>query len=309
MKLTIGSRGSKLALTQTQWVKTRILERSPGLEAEIRIIRTAGDRDTTSPLRSGTTMGVFVKEIEEALIAGDIDLAVHSMKDLPTASSDVLEISAVPEREDARDALIAGDGIKRLEDLPPGARIGTGSVRRQAQLMALRGDLRVLDLRGNVDTRLRKLAAGDYEAIILACAGLKRLGLENRIKGILDLRQMLPAPGQGALALQTRRGDLRVHELLSGLHHAATAGAVEAERAFLRRMGGGCSSPIAVYAEVGGDQIMIEGLIASLCGDRIIRRSVTSKAAQAEQAGVSLAEQVLSEGGQEILRTINTSRK
>ena len=301
--LTIGSRGSMLALAQTGWVKTQLLRHHPLLSIDIRIIRTAGDRDSSSSLRSGAGTGVFVKEIEEALMNREIDLAVHSMKDIPTASPDGLEIGAVPKREDPRDALITREDTSRLEELRKGAVVGTGSIRRQAQLLAARPDLNVRDIRGNVDTRLKKLADGQFDAIVLASAGLKRLGFQDRINSLLPLEQMLPAPGQGALALQMRAGDSKVQSLIVHLHHSPTATAVMAERTFLRCMGGGCNSPIAVYAALEDGQVNIVGLIASPDGKRIIRRSTREEATRAEQAAESLAEGILAEGGSEILKS------
>ncbi len=302
--LIIGTRGSKLALTQASWVRDQIQRRFPEAALEMRIIKTTADRDQLMPLRSASRRGVFVKEIEEALIAGEIDLAVHSAKDLPSNLPDSLEISVIPEREDARDALLSVPEITIVRQLPQGALVGTGSIRRQAQVLALRPDLRVTDIRGNVDTRLEKLRAGQYAAIILACAGLNRLGLSGRISTRLDLSEMLPAPGQGALALETRKDDARVRSLVSFLNHAATAGAVHAERAFMRHIGGGCNSPVAVHACHENGQLKIEGLAATPDGSRIIRDSILSSPGQAEQAAISLADRILSKGGAEILEPL-----
>jgi len=296
--LIIGSRGSALALAQTNWVKDAILARHPGIEVTIKIIRTSADRDTRTSIRSGSSTGVFVKEIEDALIAGSIDLAVHSMKDLPTRIPERLEIMAVPQREDARDALITRNGSGNL---PAGAVIGTGSVRRHSQLLALRPDLRTLDIRGNIDTRLQKLAEGPYDAIVLACAGLNRLGLSGRIGLRFSLEQMLPAPGQGALALEARKGDASIRQWVSHLNHGATAAAAAAERAFLRRIGGGCNSPVAAHAQPEGDGLRIEGLVAALDGTRLIRTSTSAPTENAEAAATALAESVLADGGAEIL--------
>ncbi len=269
--LIIGTRGSKLALTQTSWVRDQIQRRFPDAQLEIKIIKTTADRDQLMPLRSASLRGVFVKEIEEALIAGEIDLAVHSAKDMPTKLPDPLEISVIPEREDARDALLSAPEITLVRELPQGAVVGTGSIRRQAQVLALRPDLRVTDIRGNVDTRLERLRVGQYAAIILACAGLHRLGLSGRISARLDLSEMLPAPGQGALALETRKDD------------------------------GGCNSPVAVYACHENGRLKIEGLAAIPDGSRIIRDSIFSSPSQAEQAALSLADRILFRGGAEIL--------
>jgi hydroxymethylbilane synthase len=302
--LTIGTRGSTLALAQAHWVAEKLLALHPDVQMKIRIIHTSADKDPASSIRSGTATGVFVKEIEEVLLSSGIDLAVHSMKDLPTRIPDALEIGAIPQREDARDALIGGAGAHRLDDLPPGAVIGTGSVRRQAQILALRPDVRPEDIRGNVQTRLRKLAAGSYDAVILACAGLNRLGLQDRIGVRLELAQMLPAPGQGALALEVRKGDSRVTAMVAGLNDPLTATAVLAERAFLRRMGGGCNSPIAVHARPLDGKVLIEGLVANPDGTRLLRDSAVCPPASAVAAADALADKLLSAGGAEILRSL-----
>ncbi len=302
--LTIGSRGSALALAQTHWVRDRILERFPGIAITIKVIRTSADKDTQSSLRSSASTGVFVKEIEDALIAGEIDLAVHSLKDVPTRIPEVLSLAAIPPREDPRDALITTSPIADLAQLPPEAVVGTGSIRRQAQLLAVRPDLRVVDIRGNVDTRLQKLAEGSYQAIVLACAGLHRLGLRDRITLRIGMDKMLPAPGQGALGLEARDGDQGVRELIAHLNDPGTAAAVLAERSFLRRMGGGCNSPIAVHARAVGSRLRVDGLVASPDGRRLIKESAETAHAHAEDCGVSLAERVLARGGDAVLSAI-----
>ncbi len=302
---TIGSRGSVLALTQTNWVKQRILSRFPDVQLTVKVIKTSADKDMSSSLRSGSGIGVFVKEIEEALLAREIDIAVHSMKDVPTLIPDELEIGAVPEREDARDALITGGEATSISELARGAIVGTGSVRRHVQLLAVRPDLRTLDIRGNVDTRLRKLASGAYDAIILACAGLNRLGLGDKITSRLSFDQMLPAAGQGALALEIRRDDPNVRPLMDALNHAPTAVAVSAERAFLHRMGGGCNVPVAVHADCGQNSVSIDGLVASIDGKRIIRDRTTADAGRAQEAASALADRILAQGGDAIIKSLS----
>jgi len=297
--LIIGSRGSPLALAQTEWVRKRI-----AAQTSIKVIKTSADKDTRTSIRSGSSVGVFVKELEDALLSKEIDLAVHSMKDMPSRTPDGLEIAAVPVREDPHDALVTKTKARSIQELPPGAIVGTGSVRRQSQLLGLRPDLRVLDTRGNVQTRLQKLDAGGYEALILACAGLNRLGLQDRISARLDFREMLPAPGQGALALEIRKGDKNASAAAAELHHKSTAMAVGAERAFLRRVGGGCNSPVAVYACIEKTMINIEGLVAAPDGSNVIRDSVLEAPEQAEEAAVALAEKILSLGGREIIRSL-----
>lgn len=302
--LTIGSRGSALALAQTTWVKDQIRGNFPDTEVSIRIIKTSADKDTTTSIRSGAGVGVFVKEIEEALLAREIDLAVHSMKDLPTRIPDLLVIGAIPEREDPRDALIVRGTARTFQELASGSVIGTGSVRRQAQLLALRGDIRVVDIRGNVDTRLKKLAEGACDAIVLACAGLNRLGLDGRITTRLDFDQMLPAPGQGALALEMRRDDPVTRPLIAALNHTPSAVAVEAERAFLRGMDGGCNVPVAVHASCEKDEVRITGLVAALDGSRIIRESIAAAPEGAEGAATALAGRILAQGGRRLLEAL-----
>jgi hydroxymethylbilane synthase len=301
---TIGTRGSALALAQTTWVKDHILSRFPDTQLTVKVIKTSADKDTASSIRSGKGIGVFVKEIEEALLRGEIDLAVHSLKDLPTRIPETLAIGAIPEREDPRDALITGADAAGLSELPKGAVVGTGSLRRQAQILALRGDLRVIDIRGNVDTRLQKLATGAYDAIILACAGLKRLGLDGKITARLGIEQMLPAPGQGALALEIRRDDPAALPLIAALHHASSAVAVCAERAFLQRMGGGCNIPVAAHAAIEGGKITIRGLVGALDGSRIIRDSIIGESSGAEEAAAILAERILGRGGTDLLAAL-----
>ena len=302
--LTIGSRGSVLALAQTGWVKDRILEHFPDAVITIKIIRTSADRAPQLSIRSASSVGVFVRELEEALEHREIDLAVHSMKDLPGTIPDSLQICAIPAREDPRDALVAGKGIRDLNDLPRAATIGTGSIRRQAQLLALRPDFVVRDIRGNVDTRLQKLADRQYDAIILACAGLNRLGMQARITCPLPFDMMLPAPGQGALALESRRSDRDVAGLVAPLHHRPTAAAVLAERAFLREIGGGCNSPVAVHAAADGDYIKIDGLVAAPDGSRVIRDSISHLPQHAEDAAGVLAQRLRERGGKAILESV-----
>jgi hydroxymethylbilane synthase len=269
----------------------------------VKPIHTSADLDQMKSLRSGSETGLFAKQIEEALMAGEIDLAVHSLKDLPTRQPEALEIRAIPLREDPRDALVAREEILALEQIPPGSVVGTGSIRRQAQILSARPDLIVKDIRGNVDTRLRKLGEGDYDALILACAGLNRLGMQGRISAILGFNHMLPAPGQGALALQIRGGDDRVGRAVDALNDPQTAAAVSAERAFLTQLGGGCNTPIGVFATVEENRIEMEGLIASPNGTDIIRDSISGPAEHALEMAQSLAEELLHRGGRTIRGT------
>ena len=301
--ITIGTRGSALALAQTEQIKARLRGIFPDTGITVRTIRTSADRDTTTSIRSGSAVGVFVKELEQALLSGDIDIAVHSMKDVPTRIAEGLQIVAIPEREDARDALVSNKA-RSLPELPAGSVVGTGSVRRQAQLLALRPDLQVQDMRGNIDTRLSKLRDGIVDALILACAGLNRLGYSDRISAALNFDQMLPAPGQGALAIEMRAHDSRVQLIQAVLNHVPSSITVLAERSFLQRMGGGCNVPVAVYAVLKDGRIHIEGLAASADGSRIVRESIEEGVASADQAAISLAERILDRGGREILAEI-----
>ncbi len=301
--ITIGTRGSALALAQTEWIRNLIFNRFPGVEIAVKIIKTSADRDPSASIRSGSAIGVFVREIEGALMSGEIDLAVHSMKDLPTRMPAELKIAAVPEREDARDALISLKA-KNWTELAPNALIGTGSVRRQAQLLALRSDLRVADIRGNLDTRLNKLKNGSFDAIILACAGLNRLGLRREIAEVFDFQRMLPAPGQGALAVQTRRDDPQAERIAAALNHEPSFAAVLCERAFLQRMGGGCNVPVAAHACKTNDSILLEGMVAAPDGSRVLRDSVQTGVEGANGAAIALADAILARGGREILNRL-----
>jgi hydroxymethylbilane synthase len=300
--LIIGSRGSKLALWQAKWIKALISGFHPEVTAEIEIIKTTGDVKT-EPLSVIGGKGVFTKELEDALIAGRIDLAVHSLKDLPTNLPDLLTIAAICEREDARDALVLREEQTRgsVNDLPPGAVVGTSSQRRLAQLKYLRRDVVIKDLRGNVDTRLRKLDEGQYDALLLAAAGLRRLGLESRISALIATDEMLPAVGQGALAVETRANDHSTIALVGSLNHTATQLACASERSFLRALGGGCQLPIAAYAVASRDDLVLEGLVADPIGQEVVRGKLTGSTAEAEELGSRLAHQLLKRGGDRLL--------
>ncbi|HLL73435.1 MAG TPA: hydroxymethylbilane synthase [Pyrinomonadaceae bacterium] len=305
----IGSRGSKLALWQSEWVKARLTELRPETEIRIEIIKTSGDVMLNVPLAVIGGKGVFTKELEEALLAEKIDLAVHSLKDLPTTLPDNLSITAITEREDARDALILREGVAAaiasqnysLRDLPQSAVVGTSSLRRQAQLKHLRPDVVIRDLRGNVDTRLRKLEEDGYDAIILASAGLRRLGFERRINAAIPHAEMLPAVGQGALGIETRADDARTNALVSLLEHAPTRAACTAERTLLYALGGGCQVPIAAHAVVSGDALRLEALVAALDGTQLIRDSIEDDAAHAARAGETIAARLRERGAAQLL--------
>ncbi len=299
-KIKVGTRGSKLALAQTNWVIGKIREKHPGLEIETVIIKTKGDKITDVPLAKVGGKGLFVKEIEEALLRHDIDLAVHSMKDVPTELPEGLEIAIIPERESPYDVLISRNG-KGLSDLPKGAKVGTSSLRRAAQIRARYPELTIENLRGNLDTRLRKLEEGLYDAIIVAEAGLLRLGLGDTPRERLSPEVMLPAIGQGALAIEVRRDDAELKEALSFLHHEETAVCVAAERAFLAALGGGCQVPLAAHAVLEDGRLLLEALIADPEGRTILRDSAAGSPSQAEEMGRSLAETLLSRGGKKIL--------
>ena len=302
-ELIIGTRGSALAIWPAEWVQSRLRELQPGLIVSLKRIKTTGDRILDSPLAMIGGKGLFVKEIEEALARDEIDLAVHSMKDVPTSLPVGMEILSIPAREDPRDALISRNGIS-LEKVRNGARIGTSSLRRQAQMLHARPDFQVSILRGNVDTRLRKLDAGEYDAILLAAAGLRRLGLEQRITEFLSYDVCLPAISQGALGLEGRADDRFVRELVLRLEDRSTRIAVTAERGFLERLEGGCQVPIAAHATVGDQIITLRGLIASVDGHRLIQGSSEGPVGDAKKIGATLAERLLSQGGREILKEI-----
>ncbi|MDX2269926.1 MAG: hydroxymethylbilane synthase [Bryobacter sp.] len=294
--MIIGSRGSMLALWQARHVQT--LLRQAGLDSRIEIIHTTGDKITDVPLAQlgaqTSTKGLFTKELEEALLDGRIDLAVHSLKDMPTELPAGLELAAIPEREDPFDAVV---GLP-VEELPHGARVGTSSLRRQAQLRALRPDLEVESVRGNVDTRLRKLDEGQYASILLACAGLRRLGWSGRIAERLSANRMCPAVGQGALAIEVRSGDRRA----ALLNHPATEAAVAAERACLRSFGGGCQIPLGAYAEWQGERLHLHAVVCSLDGKCVLRVAETQQDGEApEQLGERAARLLSQMGAHEVL--------
>lgn len=296
--LKIGSRGSPLALWQAEWVKARLAE--IGQEASIQIIKTTGDRITDVPLAKVGTKGLFTKEIEDALLAHEIDLAVHSLKDMPTELPEGLTLSGIPVREDPRDALVGST----LAALPQGAHVGTSSLRRTAQLYALRPDLRIESIRGNVDTRLRKLDEGQFQMILLASAGLRRLGLEHRIDESLSPEQMCPAVGQGALAIETRDDNGAGYRAAQQLDDGRTRSAVTAERAVLATLGGGCQVPIGAHATVADGQVRIRAIVISPDGRRLIRQEDTAAVVDAVELGESLGERLLEAGGRDILEQV-----
>jgi len=298
--LRIGTRGSLLALQQSQWVRDTLMHRWPGLAVELQIIKTTGDKIQDVPLAKVGGKGLFVKEIEDALLAREVDLAVHSMKDVPALLPDGLIIAAIPRREDPRDVLVTCGG-RSLKDLPAQARLGTSSLRRSAQVKALRPDLQVENLRGNLDTRLRKVEEGQYEAIILAAAGLHRMGWQTRITQYLEPDEFLPAVGQGALGIEARADDAEVLAYLEPLHHTDTEVAVAAERSFLKELEGGCQVPIGGYARVTGDLVDFTGLVASVDGLVLLRRAGKAPVAEAAELGRRIALEILAAGGKAIL--------
>ena len=282
--IVIGTRGSALALAQAEGVAERL--RALGAEVTLRMIKTTGDR-LQGPPPMPADKGVFVKEIEAALLAGDVGLAVHSLKDLPTELKPGLLIAAVPRRADPRDALLSRG--ERLADLPPGSRVGTSSPRRRAQLLRARPDLAMLPLRGNVDTRLRKLDAGQYDAIVIAAAGLERLGLADRIVERLDWEVCLPAPGQGALAIEARADDAEAIGLAAAVDDAESRACVEAERAMLAGLGGGCRVPVGALAEAQGARLRLRGVVASTDGSRAVFGEQVGERARPHELGRALA--------------------
>lgn len=301
--LVLGTRGSKLALCQSEWFQAKVQEVAPKVQVVLKKIQTSGDRIVDVPLAKIGGKGLFVKEIEDALLAGEIDFAVHSMKDVPAQLPEGLEILCIPQREDVRDAFISREGYS-FQDLPFGATIGTASLRRQAQLLQARPDLKITVLRGNLDTRLRKLKEGQFDAIVLAAAGLHRLGWSQSITEYLPSILSLPAIGQGALGIEGRTDDTFVQSVLSKLNHQSTHTTVTAERAFLRRLEGGCQVPIAAHATLSGEQLVLEGLVASIDGKTVIRDRIEGTHQQADALGVQLAERLLTRGADKILREI-----
>ncbi|MDP2689289.1 MAG: hydroxymethylbilane synthase [Deltaproteobacteria bacterium] len=302
-KLIIGTRGSMLALWQANWVKSELEKRYPGTTVELLKIKTTGDKITDVPLAKVGGKGLFVKEIEEALLEKRAHLAVHSMKDVPTFFPDGLSLRCITEREDPRDAVFSRNHIKLL-DLPKRAKVGTSSLRRQAQLLHIRPDFEILQLRGNLDTRMRKLDDGHFDAIILAGAGVKRLGWQDRITELLSPEVSLPAIGQGALGIETRTDDPETNSLVDFFNHPETSYCVRAERALLKRLEGGCQVPIAAYGTLNGAALTLTGLVASPDGKTFVKDAVTGPRENAEAMGVSLAEKLLKMGAYDILKEL-----
>lgn len=301
--LTIGTRGSQLALWQANWVKAELEKLHPDLTVRLHLIKTKGDKILDVPLAKVGGKGLFVKEIEQALLDHQIDLAVHSMKDMPADLPQGLTIGAVPHREDPSDVLISNEH-RGLDRLPQGARVGTSSLRRSSQLLHKRPDLAIVPLRGNLDTRLKKISTEHLDAIVLAAAGMKRLGLAQRITESLPITSMLPAVGQGALCIETRVDDEHVAQLIASLNDQDSHTAIIAERAYLKTLEGGCQVPIAGHASVNGTEITLKGLVASLNGEQIIRETVTGPAESARQMGVDLATQIIAKGGRSLLDSL-----
>lgn len=323
--VTIGTRGSKLALWQAEWIKSELQRLNPDLNIELNKIKTTGDKILDVPLANVGGKGLFVKEIEEALLRKEADLAVHSMKDVPTDFPEGLHLAVICKREDPRDAFISQIKsekfkVKSFKDLPKGAIIGTSSLRRSCQLLNIRPDLKIVQLRGNLDTRIRKLNEGQFDAIILAAAGVKRLGWTQRITEILSPELSLPAIGQGAIGIECRIDDKFINDLIAPLNYKETSVCVRAERAYLRKLEGGCQVPIAALARIeyriqntehrqkgacnlesGLCLLVMDGLVGSVSGDRIIKGHIAGNPQDAEALGIKLAEDLLSRGAKEIL--------
>ncbi len=316
-KIIIGTRASKLALWQAEWVKSELERLYPGIEVELNKIKTTGDKILDVPLAKVGGKGLFVKEIEEAMLRGEADIAVHSMKDVPTEFPEGLHLAVICKREDPRDAFITGRGEAttrqagnavaayhampmKFADLKQGAVIGTSSLRRSCQLLHIRPDLKIEQLRGNLDTRIRKLDEGQFDAIILAAAGVKRLGWAERITEILSTKTSLPAIGQGAIGIECRT-DGDINDLIVPLNDPETSICVRAERAFLKKLEGGCQVPIAAYARLEDKILVMEGLVGSVAGDIIIKEKIEGVPSDAEALGLALAERLLSRGAKKIL--------
>ena len=302
-ELRVGTRGSPLALCQANWVKDQLTRFHPRLHVDLTIIKTTGDKIQDAPLAKIGGKGLFVKEIEEALIQRKVDLAVHSVKDVPAQFPDGLHLAAITKREDPRDVFISRDGT-RLKDLPRNAKIGTSSLRRQVQLLHFRNDFEMIPLRGNLDTRLRKLHTTNVNGIVLALAGVKRMGFEDSITEILPVEISLPAIGQGALGIETRENDPAVEEYIRFLNDPDSAITVSGERAFLKKLEGGCQVPIAAYGQRTGSTLQIDGMVGTVDGKRLIRHRVQGPIEKAESLGVELAEVLLRRGAREILAEI-----
>ena len=299
-ELRIGTRGSQLALFQANWVKDQLIHARPNLKVSLVKIRTTGDKIQDTPLAKIGGKGLFVKEIEEALIRRKIDLAVHSIKDVPTQFPEGLRLSVITRREDPRDVLISREG-KTLKELPQGAKIGTSSLRRQAQLLHYRSDFELIPLRGNLDTRLKKLKTMNLDGIILALAGVKRLGFEEKITEIISTDISLPAIGQGALGIETRQDDREIEEQIRFLNDKDSSIAVSAERSCLKKLEGGCQVPIAAFAQIAGTTLQIDGLVGTIDGKRILREHLEGRLEDAELLGTKLADILLGKGAKEIL--------
>ena len=302
-RIKIGTRGSKLALAQSNMIREAIIKEHPDTIVELITIKTKGDKIIDSPLSKIGGKGLFVKEIEEALLEGRVDMAVHSIKDVPAELPQGLIIPFFPKRENPSDAFLS---IKynKLSDLPEGSKVGTGSLRRSSQLLNKRPDISIVPIRGNVDTRIKKLETDELDAVILAASGLNRLGLSSKIKELLPPLDFIPAVGQGALGIEVREDDSPCHKLIEFLNHGETALAVRAERAFLKKLEGGCQAPIGAFAFIDGKEIVIHGMISELNGEKIIRDSLTGKSEEPEKAGEDLAARLLDMGADKILAEI-----
>ena len=306
--IKIGTRGSKLALWQANWIKTELNKNTPSLSIKIIVIKTKGDKILDVPLAKVGGKGLFVKEIEEALLDGHVDLAVHSMKDMPADLPEGLCIGPVPKRENPADVLISKNGLL-LSELEPQARIGTSSLRRAAQIKHVKPNFIIHPLRGNLDTRLKKLETAGLDAIVLAAAGVKRLNLANRITEYLDYDIMLPAVGQGALCLEIRKHDLEIEKIVSKLNHPETRAVVMGERAFLRTLGGSCQVPVAAYGEINKNSFTLRGLVADIEGKTIIKETINGNKDSSKSLGIELAQRLLLMGADKILKELKADEQ
>jgi len=303
-QMRIGTRASALALWQAEWVKAELEKRYPGMDVTLTKIKTQGDKILDVPLAMVGGKGLFVKEIEEAMLRGEIDIAVHSMKDVPTIFPEGLALRCITEREDVRDVVILRPGVKSWKELPQGARIGTSALRRKAQLLHIRPDLQMVDIRGNVQTRIRKLTEENLDAIILAAAGMHRLGYTSQIGEYLPVDVSIPAIGQGALGIESRIDDHETNALIDFFNHPETDWAVRAERAFLKRLEGGCQVPIACHGTVAEETLTLTGFVSDVEGVRCLKKTISGSVHDAEKMGASLGDDLLIKGAGKILNEV-----